>query len=445
MLDVITDFWKPSSRKSQQAMDEKKLSIDELKIGCMIGFGFVPQAAISGRRLPVVALNAYRFDDQVIESFVLSGDQDTQMTLVVAGEGNDRFLALSRRLSTSERMKLFESKELDAIVEDEDATELRSKDGGDAYKGWLVPHYTKHAHAHRGVFLKGGAGSGDEQEFNYYLLRSPNNEHAVEIERYVDGRLEVYATAYRRLADIGQITYSAEAESRPAERKVVPLETSGTSQPAAAENAEAKSSIKLVASNDAAPKPEPKAELRVEVKAEPKAEQKAQAMANAAAENQKTEPKPEPKAEARPQPLTPAVQAAPPTSEEKKPVLEKENLTMNEPALSSKVEPMKAANESYGRAFHNPNAQENDAVECELRVANKVIEEAIRTEMRLSDVVRRIVELPVAGQESVQLPINLTEEDFKLLSIRYGIAASDKNAIRRRIVEDINDFAGAKK
>ena len=39
---------------------------------------------------------------------------------------------------------------------------------------------------------------------------------------------------------------------------------------------------------------------------------------------------------------------------------------------------------------------ENDVIECELKVANKIIEEAIRNEIRLSEVVRRIIALPVA-------------------------------------------------
>lgn len=388
MLDVITDFWKPMSRKAQA--EEKKVSIDELQVGCTIGFGFVPQASISGRRLRVTGLNLYQFGDEMLESFVLVAEQDTQISLIVAESDGEKYLALSRRLSTSERMKLFEANELDAVIEKADAKELRSKDGGDAYKGWLVPSYGKQIHAHKGALLKGGSDSKEAQEFDYYLLVSSNNEHAIEIERYDDGRVEICATVYRRLSDIGQVM-----------------------PPAAAEVSDAKSAIKLVASNDAVSVPAP-----------------------SSPEPAKAEVKPEVKFEAKPE-----------SRIETKPELkiEKEKTVMNEPALSSKVEPMKAANESYGRVPQNPIPQENDTVVCEINTANKVIEEAIRTEMRLSDVVRRIVELPVANQDSVQLPITLNEEDFKLLSVRYGIPASDKNAIRRRIVDDINDFTGTKK
>ena len=87
---------------------------------------------------------------------------------------------------------------------------------------------------------------------------------------------------------------------------------------------------------------------------------------------------------------------------------------------------------------------DNESIECDLRVANKIIDEAIRNEMRLSDVVRRIVELPVAHQEAVQIPVALTEEDYSLLAIRYGISASDRHAIKKRIIEDLNSFSGKK-
>lgn len=85
---------------------------------------------------------------------------------------------------------------------------------------------------------------------------------------------------------------------------------------------------------------------------------------------------------------------------------------------------------------------DSDAIECDLRVANKIIDEAIRNEMRLTDIVRRIIELPVAYPESVQIPILLTDEDYALLAIRYGLAPSDRNAIKARIIEDLNDFSG---
>ena len=89
--------------------------------------------------------------------------------------------------------------------------------------------------------------------------------------------------------------------------------------------------------------------------------------------------------------------------------------------------------------------QDNDTIACELPVANQIIEEAIRQEMRLSDVVRRIIALPVADKQEVLIPVTLSDDDYSLLAIRYSISSSDRNAIKLRIIEDLNDFTGSKK
>ena len=41
-----------------------------------------------------------------------------------------------------------------------------------------------------------------------------------------------------------------------------------------------------------------------------------------------------------------------------------------------------------------------------------------------------------------RIPVTLSDEDYALLAIRYGITSSDRNAIKRRILEDLNDFSG---
>jgi hypothetical protein len=88
---------------------------------------------------------------------------------------------------------------------------------------------------------------------------------------------------------------------------------------------------------------------------------------------------------------------------------------------------------------------ENEAIECDLRVANKIIDEAIRNEMRLSDIVRRIIALPVAYPESVQIPVTLSDADFQLLAIRYGVPSTERSTIKTKIIEEINEFSGGKK
>ncbi len=126
-------------------------------------------------------------------------------------------------------------------------------------------------------------------------------------------------------------------------------------------------------------------------------------------------------------------------------------MAMNEPVMNGSLGdkgPSLVRNESAKQETKTVNkivnGIDNDALECDLRVANRIIDEAIRSEMRLSDVVRRIIELPVSHQEAVQLPITLSDEDYALLAIRYGISPSDRTSIKTRIIEDLGSFSGKK-
>ncbi len=400
MLDVITDFWKPMSRKAAAPTEEKPLSLDELKAGCIVGFGFVPQSYVSGRRMPVTHVNTYQFGEEKLISYVFAPQNEAAISMIVAQTGGEKYLALSRRISLTDRIKLFDARELESVIDKLDVKTLRGKDGGDSFKGWLVPSYTKQIQGLKGKLSKGDARSDkltDTQEFEYFLLVSDSNEHAIEIEKYTDGRLEVYATVYRRTSDIGQVT-SAESEAQ--------------------QIAEAKEA-----------KPEPvKVETKLEVKESPKKETPKEVAKEI--KPVLVEKAPAPPVAQKPEPSTP--------KPEKKPMnLASENFGRAENLNGSAKRETKENNMTV--------PEPNEAIECELNVANKVIEEAIRSETRLSDMLRHILDLPVVRQEAVELPITLSDDDFKLLATRYGISASDKEAIKRRIAQDLNDFSGSKK
>jgi len=488
MLDAISDFWKPM--KKNQAQD--KLQPEQLQVGSSIGFGFVPQSSLSGQRLQVSAINTYQFGDETLTSFGLIPEKEstgttTGVSMIVAESEGEYYLALSRRLTISDRIKLFEANDLENVTDKQDATRLACKEPPAEFKGWLVPNYKREIQALKGRifsgdFRKGALPAEDKgQEFKYTLLVSESNEHAVEIEQYNDGRMEAYATVYRRMSDIGEISHpdsprpsltlaSVQAEkpaapvapvavaaSAPVENPaaIVPAALAAVAVPAPVEKpaAEAPPAIAPIKLQDfksftAIPAPEVKpetkhtAELKPEVKVVPVAEIKpALAEVKPAPVTQATypvTPKPEEKPAMSFEPATngamtnkPAMQAA-----DNKPKLASVVVQPTAPETFLKQE-IKTVNKA-------PTGLEQEAVECDLRVANKIIDEAIRNEMRLSDVVRRIIELPVAYPEAVQIPIALSDEDFALLGIRYGISALDKNAIKRRIAEDLNDFSGKK-
>jgi hypothetical protein len=478
MLEAITDFWKPVKKSAQPA----KLSLKDLQIGSVIGFGYVPQVALNGRKLTVTAINSYQFGQDVLTSFVLSNEKDVEVSMIVAEAQGEQYLAISRRISISDRNKLFDSEALKRITTDETATTFKCRDNVPELKGWLVGGYKREIQGmrgflHRADFRDGSDGSHAGEEFQYTLLGSNSNEHAIEIESYIDGHVDIYATIYRRTSDISEITYSGKSQA---------IDFKSTAKD---DDKADLAEISDIEENKNPEEKEPETVKAAPVEAEPE---------KLAVDEEKTEAKEEEKFEEENLETIKAIQKEIEADYDKdrfdsprrkavkldvislpnleptplEPAIEKEDITKIETIKNNDEEKKEmgtsTANENkfgmkngagadYASGYlkdlkqeintvtKTVNGLDNESVECDLRVANHVIDEAIRNEMRLSDVVRRIIELPVSHQEAVHIPINLSDEDYSLLAIRYGIPASDRNAIKLRIIQDLSDFSGSKK
>ncbi len=478
MLDTIADFWKPVKKFPSLG----KVKPEELQIGSAIVFGFVPQTTLSGKRLVVSAVNSYRFAEDTLTSFVLTQEKDAGASMIIAEADGEKYLAISRRMSMNDRGKLFNQDELEAVISQADVTKISSKEGITDYKGWVVNHYKREIQGMKGTFFKGDYRKAmlpeahEGQAFAYTLLVSDSNEHALEIEKYNDGRIEVYATVYRRLSDIGEITHptsSASAkekiiDSASAEEIVLPFKSNTPAAPVFSSKEEV-----IVLDKKAAPrfdvsmaepatysfqaKPEPKfekiseptfevptppkAELKVE---QPKAEEPKIEVKHDVVEHVKTEPVklPEfPAAAVAKKEVEDVAQAAAVITQTEATALPQTSapITIQASSQPFTTQEIKAVNKDQTTNFVN------ESIDCDLPVANKIIDEAIRQEMRINDVVRRVIGLPVSAQESVQIPVTLTDQDYSLLAIRYGINTADREAIKKRIIEDLNDFSGVNK
>jgi hypothetical protein len=469
MLEAIADFWRPAKKLPPKS----KVNLVDLQVGSAIGFGFMPQVTLSGRRLTVTAINTYKFGDDVLTSFVLSQDKDAGASMIVAETDGEQYLALSRRISMTDRNKLFDTGELDRMLDDEHISTFSSKEGVADYKGWTVANYKREIKGTKGLLYRGDyrkmplANAPEPLEFAYTLLVSEGNEHALEIERYEDGRVEVYATVYRRIADIGEITppaasrevrpdlklESAAADIRPVNNVKAPLapklpvhEVIPVAQPKKPEP-KIETPLEIIKAKVQVEAPphlqKPKSEIVRDIKLEVvKIPEPIKAMQPKIISDVKYEVVSEPihlkefsaasiahKEEAPAKAATiisptstPAANAAVAIKTTAQPYMTQEIKAVNHDAINQFV---------------------NESIDCELQVANKIIDEAIRNEMRINDVVRRVIGLPVSQQESVQIPVTLTDQDYALLAIRYGIAATDRDAIKRRITEDLGDFSGS--
>jgi hypothetical protein len=487
MLDAISDFWKPS-RKSTESSITADLSA--LKAGASVGFGFMPQILLSGKRRTVQAVNTYQFGSETLLSYVLADGSDQSVSLIIADSGTEPYLAISRRLQFAERMRMFENAELLAMIANADQKRLNVRDADSEWRQWLVPQYRKEIHGLKGRVARGDfrtfntlPASAEVQDFTYFLLVSPNNEFAVEVEVYGDSRIELYATVYRRLSDIGEIRDArADEPTLPGLLPQTAEPVAAPAEPVLTKEAPALFQLKPMSSSEPL-FPEKKPEDIVEIKTEtPAVLVSSQVKVNVdstplpvAELDAKKKVEPEEKkpvqthsvdnvfAIVNPKPVmdkilnsfpstAPIAPAKPEPTKVPEPKMEQPAKPQTQPQ-PAETQPMttfatfnpQATNAAPKAANAPVQDYENDTIECELRAANKIIEEAIRNEMRMSDVIRRVIGLPLAGQESVQIPVLLSKDDYKLLAIRYGMSPADEVAIKARIIDEVSDFAGTKK
>ncbi len=193
-----------------------------------------------------------------------------------------------------------------------------------------------------------------ERVFEYELYVNDRNDKAIEIERFLDGHMDAYATIYRPISDVLEIV-----DSRPP-----PVHT--TRQMA---------SVK----------------------------------------------------ESMPAILSPARQET------------------EVPARSSLKDVEETRKIIRRQQKHKPSPTQQGRLECDLTTAWRLIDEAVRSDMRLSDVVRKVLGLPVEAVDLVSFNFTLHEEDYIELGKRYGISPANQTAIRARIIQELEEFAGKRR
>jgi len=348
--------------KEKPAPAGDAVRLADLHEGCVVGFGFMPQKNISGRRIPLTQVNSYLFDDDSFLAYRLQ-DDGIDMNLIVA-DGDDqahRYLALSQPVEP----RLFRSLFVSPLphdwfgMQEGETIDAAPRVLGLA-QGWFAARYTL-AMTARGYLLEGDfrlRKAADRvklaRAFDYVLLVDDANNHALEGERYDDGEIRIYATVYRPVTDIGEM-------SRP---------------------------------------------HRVQNLLQPLPELSLESIS-----------------EAIPMPVI---------SEEPHALV-----TLAEPAplhgKFGRIQPVEAP------LYMEPR---QETLACETRLAGRIIDEAERNQMPLTELIRKVIDLPARIQEEVLIPFALEDTEYAELARRYNLPAADREAIRQQILEELKQFVG---
>jgi hypothetical protein len=87
-------------------------------------------------------------------------------------------------------------------------------------------------------------------------------------------------------------------------------------------------------------------------------------------------------------------------------------------------------------------AAQNTAIQCNLRMASKLIEEALRNDIRVSDVIRKALGLRVAEMDFIAFDLRLNPADYQILADRFEVDLEDKTKIHQFILEELSHFTG---
>jgi hypothetical protein len=438
------------------------VTLGELYTGCMVGFGFMPQKNISGKRVPVSEVNSYLFEPDNFLAYRLESDT-ADVNLIIADEddGAGMYLAISQRIEP----RLFESVFTDhapqywfALGEGE-SMEVNTQVLG-SLQGWLAPGYTL-AVATKGRLFEGDyrlRKSADRgrfsKVFDYVLLVDEDNEYALEAEKYEDGTLSVFATIYRPGTDIGEITRARKSSAGPLpltsnfEAASVPLSLSSVDKIAhepptdSATTAGEKSASENMTASEVstleAPAGEPKAPEAVAGEPAPalKSGMPEAVRADAAAPDEVVAAEAESKAESLMVPPVPEE----PAQEVSKPE-ESLQLISN---MSLDIVPLRS---KFGRIQLGsaPEQGNPETLACDLPLAGRLIDEAQRNQILLSELIRKVIDLPARVSDQVLIPFTLDDAEQAELARRYNLPAGDLEAVKQQILEELKRFVGNKK
>lgn len=90
-------------------------------------------------------------------------------------------------------------------------------------------------------------------------------------------------------------------------------------------------------------------------------------------------------------------------------------------------------------------AVSEDMLTFDAKLAGRIISEAQSNNISLTEVIRKVIDMPASINDQVLIPFVLSEVEYKELAKRYGLSASDHDGVKAQIVKELRQFVGNKK
>jgi len=185
-------------------------SPEELMVGDIIKFQFLPQPELSGRQFEVAAITTYDFEHENYPRFALQDDKGLLIFLSVHNRQGKSVLAISRQADRDEVDAIFTLDKFAEVFEEGSVTLTATPYAPLA--SWLGSSYYKALDCRVGYLHIGDYRNqplpeyeDDSEGIDYYLLRDSSEQFAIDIEIGDNDDSSVYVTVYQPLTAIAEM------------------------------------------------------------------------------------------------------------------------------------------------------------------------------------------------------------------------------------------------
>lgn len=385
-------------------------SIDKISEGDRIFFRNIAQPEISNKECVIGAPVIYHFASTQLTSFPLFDLEFNVLChmIVAKVKGASPYLALSKKVNPLHYKNLCADDDFKNLEEGYYPKNLYVRKHGANMHDWMHFHYNCSIKDANGTKI---FSENDVKNFSYSLYVAKDEHKALEFERYPNGRFSMYATVFVPLKHVQEIKHVRASSLPPSFTNRLREGEEVVSD----ELLEPKMTLEPITDTD------DKAQEKPELES-PEDNSSAQIFSLPNMRNITT-------ANALPtatfiQPtdaLSAAMQNAQTVHAKKEKTSIIEPLEPSKPTISSDTK---------------------TSIPCNLHIASKLIDEALRNDMRVADVVRKVLGLDSIVKDHLHFDLQLSDRDYAVLAKRFDINEHDKDTLHRLIMEEVSDFVG---
>ena len=367
------------------------LALNDLSVGKIIRFSRTcPLAPLTGAKATILSVRHYRFGNDAMRSYQLNVAGTKHHYLTVAEDDMGQYLGVSRCLSELEADSWFGRDALGFFTEQSSAKSIRCKADLMLEGEWAASRYAKTVDWVEGTISPHESGRL-AHNIHYSLLVNEAGDKALEIEHEdASGDNRFYITVYRPTDDIATVEAApAPVIDQPAAMPAQPRE------PLLTNNVPANDDVPLFKEPQLTAQPKQRMDFR--------------------------------------RLDEPGMQI----HIERTPVTAIEKVEAVEELPSFLLARGNAADETNYLSLDEVIPPEPEQVRVGLAAAHNLINYALHKQVRVRDVLRDMVGLTSALSEEVIFEMPLTEEDYRMLAMRYKLRPDHRIEIRSRLEEEL--------